>query len=80
MNITKHFFTVWVMEHLHRLPRDVIEFPSLATFRRCLDVVLCTWLYVMLLDWGRGAELDPSNPKRSVIMNLATQLGVSAQA
>lgn len=68
MNITKDFFTVWVTEHLHGLPRDVIEFPSLATFRRCLDVVLCTWLYVTLLDWGRGAVLDPSNPKRSVIL------------
>jgi len=29
LNTRKHFFTVTVMEHGHRLPREVVESPSL---------------------------------------------------
>ncbi|KFW95368.1 hypothetical protein N336_04559, partial [Phalacrocorax carbo] len=40
LNIRKHFFTVRVTEHCHRLPREVVESPSLEIFKRNLDMVL----------------------------------------
>jgi len=40
----KKFFTVRVTEHWHRLPRGVVESPSLAIFKTCLDMVLGDWL------------------------------------
>jgi len=39
-DIRKHFFTVTVTEHWHRLPRAVVESPSLAIFISHLDTVL----------------------------------------
>lgn len=29
LNTGKHFFIVWVIKHWHRLPREVMESPSL---------------------------------------------------
>ncbi|KAK4814469.1 LOW QUALITY PROTEIN: hypothetical protein QYF61_018987 [Mycteria americana] len=40
LNIRKHFFTVRVTEHWHRLPREVVEPPSLEILKSCLDMVL----------------------------------------
>jgi len=40
----KNFFTLRVMEHWNRLPREVMESPSLEIFRTCLDEVLCSVL------------------------------------
>ncbi|KAK4816345.1 hypothetical protein QYF61_015659 [Mycteria americana] len=44
MNIWKNFFTVRVTEHWHRLPREVVESPSLEIFKSCLGAVLGNWL------------------------------------
>lgn len=33
MNIRKHFFTVRVIKHCHRMPREVVDSPSLEIFR-----------------------------------------------
>ena len=40
LNIRKHFLTVRVTEHGNRLPRKLVESPSLEIFKSYLDTVL----------------------------------------
>jgi len=44
LNIRKHFITVRVTEHWHRLPRETAESPSLEMFKSPMDMVLGNWL------------------------------------
>jgi len=36
-DIRKSFFTVRVVKHWHRLPREMVDTPSLGTFKARLD-------------------------------------------
>jgi len=43
-NMQKNFFTVTVTEHWDRLPREVVEAPSMEIIKTCLDAYLCDLL------------------------------------
>ena len=51
LNMRKNF-TLRVMEHWHSLPREVINSPSLEIFKTHVDDVLCSLLWVTLLQQG----------------------------
>jgi len=44
LNMRKSFFTLRVTEHWNRLPREVVESPSLEIFKTRADKVLCSLL------------------------------------
>ncbi|PKU31964.1 hypothetical protein llap_17732 [Limosa lapponica baueri] len=71
LNMRRNFFPVRVAEPWKRLPREVVESPSLETFKTHLDTFLCNLLWVDLLWQGTGLDdLQRSlpTPYHSVIL------------
>ena len=62
LNMKKNFFTLRVTEHWNRLPTGAVESPSLEIFQPRLDTVLCSLLWVTLLQQGVGL----GDPQRSL--------------
>jgi len=54
LDIRKKFFTLRVVKHWNRLPREVVEAPSLETFKTRLDGALSNlvWLKMSLVTAG----------------------------
>ena len=52
LNMRRNFFPLRVTEPWNRLPREVVESPSLEIFQPHLDKVLCSLLWVTLLGQG----------------------------
>ncbi|KFO76114.1 hypothetical protein N303_14928, partial [Cuculus canorus] len=40
LDIRRNFFTMWVVRHWHRLPREAVAAPSLEVFKARLDGAL----------------------------------------
>lgn len=71
LNMRKHFFTLRVTEHWHKIPRKVVDSSSLKVFKNCLDMILGNWLYVSLPEqgvWTRWPSEVPSILKHPVIL------------
>ena len=62
LNMRKNFFPLRVPEPWPRLPREVVESPSLEILKPRLDAVLCSLLWVTLLGQGVGL----GDPQRSL--------------
>jgi len=61
LKMRKNFFPLRVPEPWPRLPREVVESPSLEIFKTPLAAVLCSLLWVTLLGQGAGLG-DPRGP------------------
>jgi len=52
LNVRKNFFTLRMTQHWNRLPREVVDSPSLEILKTGLDEVLRSLLWVTLLRQG----------------------------
>ena len=73
LDIRKKSFTVRVVRHWKRLPRDVVDAPSLQTFKVRLDQALGNLAYLLCpcalqRSWTRWPSEVSSNSKGSMII------------
>lgn len=61
LNLWKPIYSVWVSEHRSRLPREIVEFPSLGIFKTWLDMALSNLLY--LCSCFEQEELDKTKSR-----------------
>ena len=52
LNIMKHLFPVRVIKQWDRLPREVVDSPTLEMFQSHMVIVLGNWLQMTLLEQG----------------------------
>lgn len=63
----------------HRFAGELVESPSLGLFKSCLDVVLGTWLQVVLLEQGCGwGDFQSSLPTSTFCDFCEEELGSRA--
>jgi len=65
----KKFFTVRVVRHWHRLPREAVDAPSLEAFKARLDSLIW-WVTALPVagGWNSAVSKVPCNPNHSVIL------------
>lgn len=71
LNMRRNLFTVWMAKHLDRLPRKIVESPSLRTLKNHPDAVLCHVLWDALLEqegWTTWFTVVLLNPIHSVVL------------
>ena len=74
------FFTLRVTEHWNRLPREVVEVPSLKIFKIHLDAFLCNLLQGTNFSrgWTWWSPVVPSNPFDSISVNPVSMTSLNA--
>ena len=73
MDIRKKFFIQRVVTHGNRLPKEVVDAPSLEAFKAMLEVALGSLVWwLVILHIAGGLKLDghcgPFQPRHSVIL------------
>lgn len=70
LNVRKNF-TVRMAEHWNRLPRHLVESPSVEIVKSCLDTILSNMLWGTMLEqrgWTKQPPVVPSNITHSAIL------------
>jgi len=77
LDVRKKSFTQRVMRHWNRLPREVVDTPSLGAFSTKLNGALGSLIWWMAAlpmagGWSWMGFRVPSNPSHSVLMTLSS--------